>query len=825
MPYGTRGSDVAFDSKNNVYLAVSSYGTLRGRFVTADGNLAGDPFVIQSSGNYTHFPRVAYSPDANSGNGAFLVTWHESDGTMTSVHSRLVGYPGSLLGTEQKLSANDTWWEAGPAVAYGSGSKQFLVVWRTLSPNDVKAIHVNTAGAAVGSVFPITTTGDGVFEDHTSVTYNPSADEFMVLHADYTTFSTLRAQRVKGGALVGGAEQVATATAIFDTDIQYNVSTGNYLAVWYQDPPKAIYGTLLSPSGTPSGSIDALSSRYRAYDAVSMALNPVSNSYFIISHDSVTSEDGGVEVNSAGTPLTTGIQVTAAGGANFYPRLAANINRKEWLAVASNAFTSTIAQRLATSTGSATTPTPTPAPTPTPTPVTVGAVMTSPSNLSSLTSGRETFTWTTGTGVSRYHLYVGSAVGGSDIYDAAQGTSTSTTISNIPTDGRRIYVRLYSEINGTWSFVDYSYVAANQMQPASLVTPADGATLDSATVFTWTRGSGVTDYWLDVGTTKGAYDILSQYQGTSTSTTVQRIPSTGGSIWVRLYSRINGSWHYSDSQFGSAIPRITYPAAGTTFDSSAVTFRWNAGTGVTDYWLTVGTALGAYDVYSASQGTSLMTTLNNLPLTSQKLYVRLYSRINGTYCTSDTTFTAAPVSGAARMVSPAPAAVITQTTTFMWGGSAADSPHWLDIGTSRGGYDIYSVPQGQNRSVTVVGIPFGGYSIWVRLWTRLSSGWTFVDYRYESADSALAQLISPLAGSRLNGTVTFNWSAGAGATAYWLDVGTTQGSSGIYTSNPTTSQVVTVANIPTDGKPVWVRLWSRIGGTWYFIDYQMVAGF
>src|SRR5688572_1788306 len=58
----TRGSSVAFDSKNGVYLVVSSNGPLNGRFVSADGVPIGSYFVIHGVG-FTHFPQVAYSPD------------------------------------------------------------------------------------------------------------------------------------------------------------------------------------------------------------------------------------------------------------------------------------------------------------------------------------------------------------------------------------------------------------------------------------------------------------------------------------------------------------------------------------------------------------------------------------------------------------------------------------------------------------------------------------------------------------------------------------------------------------------------------------------
>ena len=70
----TRGSAVAYDPRNGVYLAVSANGLVRGRFISADGVPLGAATVIQSSANFTAFPRVAYSPDIDGGAGGFLVT-------------------------------------------------------------------------------------------------------------------------------------------------------------------------------------------------------------------------------------------------------------------------------------------------------------------------------------------------------------------------------------------------------------------------------------------------------------------------------------------------------------------------------------------------------------------------------------------------------------------------------------------------------------------------------------------------------------------------------------------------------------------------------
>src|SRR5262245_60725209 len=74
---GTRGSAVGYDSVNHVYLVVSTFGVLRGRFADRSGQPLGAPFVIQGDVNlFSHFPSVAFAPDADNGAGGFLVVWH-----------------------------------------------------------------------------------------------------------------------------------------------------------------------------------------------------------------------------------------------------------------------------------------------------------------------------------------------------------------------------------------------------------------------------------------------------------------------------------------------------------------------------------------------------------------------------------------------------------------------------------------------------------------------------------------------------------------------------------------------------------------------------
>ncbi len=86
-------------------------------------------------------------------------------------------------------------------------------------------------------------------------------------------------------------------------------------------------------------------------------------------------------------------------------------------------------------------------------------------------------------------------------------------------------------------------------------------------------------------------------------------------------------------------------------------------------------------------------------------------------------------------------------------------------------------------------------------------------------------ITSPAPGSTLTGSsVTFNWSAGSGASAYWLDAGSTPGGNQYSQSGNLGNTLSTmVNNLPTNGSAVYVTLYSYVGGQWLSNQYTYTA--
>ena len=189
------------------------------------------------------------------------------------------------------------------------------------------------------------------------------------------------------------------------------------------------------------------------------------------------------------------------------------------------------------------------------------AALISPTPGSTLTGSSATFTWSAGGDVTFYELRLGTTGPGStNVYNSAEATTTALTtgvVNNIPTNGAKLYARLYSKINGAWQYNDYTYTEYGIPVPATLTSPTPGITLTgSSATFTWSAGTGVSLYEFRLGTTgPGSTNVYNSAEATTTALTtgsVSNIPTSGAKLYARLYSYINGAWQYNDYTYTEA---------------------------------------------------------------------------------------------------------------------------------------------------------------------------------------------------------------------------------------------------------------------------------
>jgi len=283
----------------------------------------------------------------------------------------------------------------------------------------------------------------------------------------------------------------------------------------------------------------------------------------------------------------------------------------------------------------------------------VAATLTLPTSGTQL-NGSATFTWSPGQLITYYWLTVGDGPGNAaakDLYSSGPTTSTTASVSGLPTFGGTLYVTLYSYIYGTWQPTVYTFLETGTAQPATLTFPGSGATLDpTSQTFNWTAGSGVTSYWLDLGYgTNGvsAKNIYSSGAINATTATVTGLPAFGVPIYATLYSYINGVWEpmvYTFNSSGSPVAAtMISPTSPSTLPSGSETFTWTTGGGVTAYWLNLGTSptgANSKNIYDSESMANTSATVTGLPSNGETIYATLYSLINGVWQSVQYTYTA-----------------------------------------------------------------------------------------------------------------------------------------------------------------------------------------
>lgn len=274
------------------------------------------------------------------------------------------------------------------------------------------------------------------------------------------------------------------------------------------------------------------------------------------------------------------------------------------------------------------------------------------------------------------------------------------------------------------------------------------------------------------------------------------------------------------------------PASGSTLSGTSATFSWCAVANATAYWLDIGKEAGGNEYEQSGSLPSSTTSLNvnSLPSDGSTIYATWYYLVNGSWQSTGYTYTA--VGGSATkgtITSPTPGSTLTgSSVTFNWSAGSAATAYWIDAGNVAGGNQYFqSGNLGNVLTETVPGLPTNGSTVYITLYSYVGGQWLSNAYTYTAFNAAAAGAVmqTPTPGSTLTGgTVTFTWAAGAGASAYWIDVGSTAGGNQyLQSGNLGNVLTKTVSGLPTDGSTIYVTLYSQIGGTWSGNAYTYTA--
>jgi hypothetical protein len=402
------------------------------------------------------------------------------------------------------------------------------------------------------------------------------------------------------------------------------------------------------------------------------------------------------------------------------------------------------------------------------------------------------------------------------VQNVTQGTATMTlTAKTVGTSGQAYtFAAVLSCVSGgcgSGGAFNSGY-SPNQ----GLVNFFDGATnIGSAQPQTATSGQGGYGLWT------ATISVSSLSVGTHTITA--------------SYSDINYSLATSSAQtvyVGNTTVGIYNPLSGASLSNTgSTTFKWYPVAGA-QYWLDIGSTQGGDQYFqSGNLGTVLSYAVpnNRLPANGSTVWARLWYLQNGSWNFADSSYAAFGAGAKGVMQTPIPGSTFGGTSaTFTWSAGSGASAYWIDVGNVAGGDQYYqSGNLGNVLTTTVNGLPSNGSTVYVTLYSLVSGTWLSNVYTYTaySLGSAAGVLTTPTPGSVLtSGTVTFGWTAGAGASAYWLDVGNVAGGDQYYQSgNLGGALSTTVSGLPTDGSTIYATLYSLIGGQWTANAYSYTA--
>jgi hypothetical protein len=349
------------------------------------------------------------------------------------------------------------------------------------------------------------------------------------------------------------------------------------------------------------------------------------------------------------------------------------------------------------------------------------------------------FSWTPVSDAEKYYLRVGTRPGLGDIFDSAELTSTVVSIPEGRFKSGRYYSSLSTRKNGVWQSIQTTFAVGDR---ASIVTPADGdSDADPLGPVTWTSFPGAQAYYLYVGTSVGAKDVFESFE---TLDTLRYVPNlqTGTRYYLRLHTRINDSWVYSDTTFtaGTGLARLIQPVDGSLNADSTAPMVWNTISNAQAYYLTVGSALGTADVYDGGETTITVRLVPRLA-TGRPYYARLYTKkfdrwkfIDSTFQTSDDT--QPPTSTDIKFVAPANGDTgVDPFGTVNWSAAQGATRYMLLIGTSRGAWDVFQSGPITTTSTAPVGL---GYDkvYYARLLVERLGQWSFVDISFRTVSPA-----------------------------------------------------------------------------------------
>lgn len=295
-----------------------------------------------------------------------------------------------------------------------------------------------------------------------------------------------------------------------------------------------------------------------------------------------------------------------------------------------------------------------------------------------LTSSTETFTWND-VNAKAYRLRILYTHYGVFYDQEFDGTTTSATVSGLPTNSAFFYVFLYTLHGEVWTRKIYNFYGSGTTPDAELTSHKHGDILESTTeTFTWNEVPDAEAYHLRIFNYHSNTNHFEQTFSKPEAITLEGLPDNGADINIHLSTLHNGwsSTKFYDLKSVQLVENASLISHtnGQSLSSSTETFTWKD-VGAEQYELRVarrttsaGVTNGWFETLEllTFDGSTTSVTIDNLPINGGQVLIRLRTKHSG-WATKHYYFSGASMTPIAEITSHSNKEVLTSTSqTFNW---------------------------------------------------------------------------------------------------------------------------------------------------------------
>jgi hypothetical protein len=347
------------------------------------------------------------------------------------------------------------------------------------------------------------------------------------------------------------------------------------------------------------------------------------------------------------------------------------------------------------------------------------------------------------------------------------------------------------------------------LQPPSKFVTAPGADGRlTSKLLQWTAVSDALAYYLYVGSSSGAKDMVDTGEITSTSKTLPPLP-TDRMYFARIWTKQRDGWRFAEMNFMMpAMPgpaRLITPLNGEQNVTSSQPFVWTEVPGAEAYYLYVGTRSGAKDVVDTGEIKDLSYTARALPA-GQRLYARIHTKVEGGWYQTEVFFDSA---GTSLLLYPrAGAGDVSARELFRWSAVQDAQAYYLYVGTAPGAKDVVDTGEIADTGYLVTRLE-PGRTYYAKLFTKFASGWKFDEVPFKTSNSS--RVTNSSDGSDLG--QGFRWTSITGAQAYYLYLGTEPGAKNLIDSGETLDTQWPTPPLPA-ARELYSKMFTKLVSGW-----------